>query len=46
MQNSCSILILLSISGWIKTFITASERPARLWAPQPHIEGVPGLVRS
>jgi len=32
MQNAYSILILPSISGWMKTYITASERPEWLWA--------------
>jgi hypothetical protein len=34
MQNAYSVLILLSICGWIKTYsyIRASERPDRLWA--------------
>jgi hypothetical protein len=32
MQSAYSILILLSISGWIKTYITDSEGPDRLWA--------------
>ena len=32
MQNVDSIVILLSISGWIRTYITASERPYRFWA--------------
>jgi hypothetical protein len=31
MQNAYSILILLPISGWIKTYITGSERSDRLW---------------
>ena len=32
MQTAYSSVTLLSISGWIKTYVTASERPDRLWA--------------